>query len=117
MVAEYESYKSQEALAKKKSDDLKSKLLKEFDARGVDTIEWDDGRVTKTQAESVTISIDILSELVSPRILRKVTTRVIDKTMLSAAVQDGSVTPEDVVRASTIKKNAPYIRVSHGTGD
>lgn len=114
---EYEIFKAEEALAKKRKDEIKDRLIAEMKHRGVDGIEWDGGRVTKVAAKKVTVSIDLLSEMVSPRLLRKVTTRVIDKTMLSAEVQAGTISAEVVAQASEVTENAPYITVSHGTGD
>ena len=113
----YEQFKADEALAKKRKDEIKDRLIAEMNHRGADKIEWDGGRVTKTVAKKVIVSIDLLSELITPRLLRKVTTRVVDKTLLSAEVQAGTIPSSVVAAASEVTENAPYISVSHGTGD
>lgn len=117
LTAEYELLKSEAAVATKKAKAIQERILEEMSKRGVETIEWTEGRVTRTAAKTVSISIDVLRELLPTRVFNKVTTRAVDKKLLAAAVQDGTVSVEVVTEASTEGENAPYIRVSHGTGD
>lgn len=117
LVSEYEILKAEEAKAKKAATAIQVKILQEMKDRGVESIDWAEGRVTRTAAKRIDISIDTLREMLPTRVFNKVTTRVIDKTLLSAAVQDRTIDASIVAAASTEGENAPYIRVSHGTGD
>jgi hypothetical protein len=117
MTAKFEELKGVEAAAKKEAKALQDQILKEMGKRGVEVIEWNTGRVTRTAAKRLDISIDVLRELLPTRIFNRVTSRQVDKTLLSAAVQDRTISADLVASATTESENAPYIRVSHGTGD
>lgn len=114
---EYEALKADAAIATAEAKKIQEKLIAELDHRKTDQIEWTGGRLKKTQATTVTISVDKLSEMVDTDTLQDVTTLVVDKTLLSAAVQNGKISAKVVADASEVTKKAPYITVSHGTGD
>lgn len=117
LTEDYEDFRAQEATAKKKADAIKDKILDEMKARGVKQIEWDGGRVTRVAAKKITISLDLLRENLPTRTFNKITTRTLDKSLLSAAIQQGIVDAGLIAEATTEGENAPYINVSHGTGD
>lgn len=116
-TARYEELKSQAAQLEKEYKAIQREILAEMKERGVESIDFGPGRVTRTAAKKITISVDVLRELLPTRVFNQVTTRQVDKTQLAAAVQAGTIEASVVAEASEETENAPYIRISHGTGD
>lgn len=107
-------------VAKTQADEIseaQSELLSAMEAAELDTHEWtdDDGKHKATYVQSERVSYDEakLKSLLTPEQWGAITSTVVDKKKLEAAVAAGDIPLSTVNKASHITPSAPFVRVTY----
>lgn len=111
---------AQEALAREKVE-VETRLIAALDSKGVKSVSTDvDGdkvQGTLVRPERTTIHEDKLKQALDSKTWGKVTTQVLDKEKLEAAVAMGIVDPNVVAAASEVKATKPFVKLSGKVSD
>lgn len=90
----------------------KTKIIAEMERRGTKAIEHGGKRITYVQSTSVIYDEDRILAGLTPKKVEKITKRVMDRGLLLAAVQNGTIKATFLDAHTTVRENAPYYRLS-----
>jgi hypothetical protein len=90
----------------------KEKILVAMEERGAKSIDSNGWKMTVSAPESTVIDYDGILEALGPVKTRKYQVKVIDKSLLSQAIQAGKVDPEIVAQATSIVPKKPYVTIT-----
>jgi hypothetical protein len=88
----------------------KAAIITEMERRGTRAIEHDGRRLTYVQSETVVYDEDRILAGLSPAKREKVVRKVLDKGLLLAAVQAGTIKATFVTAHTSVRSNNPYYR-------
>lgn len=111
LAEEFARLKRREDKAKSDRDAIGQRLVKEMERRKTKGIQTSGWRITYVRQEMVTYDPDKLKAKLG-KAFKHVTSTVLDKDRLSAAVQEGLVDPSDVEACATVTPKRPYCLVT-----
>jgi hypothetical protein len=101
---------------KAEKDRLTDRIVEELNRRGTKTLETGYGayavKVTGVFPEETEYDWDILASELSPRLLRRIQVKAVDKQALAELVQEGVIDTAVVARAATVVPKRSYVIVS-----
>lgn len=117
LLADFYACKHMLDEAKRLVDDAQKRLVSEMDTAGETTIafENEDGHTisgTLVKATRVVMDDEALQEMLTDEQWDKITTPVLDKSRLEAAVAMQIVSADTVAAASEVRENKPFIKMT-----
>lgn len=93
--------------------DLRNEIVKALELDALDTFEVEGvAKVTLSRPKTLVLDIDKLIEVADPVVVEKVTTRVIDKSKLEAAIKLEEIDNDVVNAISSYKEQTPRLTVT-----
>lgn len=103
--------------AESEAERLSGLIIPELEARGTKAIEGGGVRINKVAGTYTAYDLEVMEQVLSPRLFKQVTKTVVDTDAMTAAINAGKIKPRVLARfAKTIDKKA-YILVSYVAGE